>query len=87
MKTKADLQFQIDQLRKDKIIYAVESVAISLASIVMYLFTIIILPNMLLKQISAVALVIALGYWAYMGIGNLFRLKKIKTLEKKLSNL
>jgi hypothetical protein len=36
---KEDIKYQIDQLRKDKIIYAVESVAISISSLLLYVGT------------------------------------------------
>jgi hypothetical protein len=77
---KLDLQFQIDQLRKDKMIYALESVATSLSAVIsIYVFTywesgvyfILMVP-------------IAIIYWLYCLIGNYFRLQKIRKLESQL---
>ncbi|MBI2464811.1 hypothetical protein HYV64_01595 [Candidatus Shapirobacteria bacterium] len=76
-----NIEFQIQSLRQDKIIYAVEAAAFNLAAIVavnlmLYLHTI-----RLYIILTAFA---ALGYTVFMAIGNLQRLRKIKQLELKL---
>jgi hypothetical protein len=82
-KNKADIEFQIDQLRKDKIIYAVESVATSLAGLIIILVGITILPGLALL-FTGVGTTLSLGCWLYMGLGNLKRLQQIKELERHL---
>lgn len=81
---KADLQFQIDQLRQDKIIYAVESIATSLAGIIIMFVGSLLYPTAAIFFFS-LGSAIALGYWIYMGFGNLKRLQKIKELEQNLN--
>lgn len=82
--TKQDIQFEIDQLRKDKIIYAVESTAMSVTAIVAMFFvgTFNFISNPLL--IERIILGSAVLYWIYMGISNYLRLQHIKRLEKQL---
>lgn len=78
---KNDLRFEIDQLRKDKIIYAVEATAFNLAMILL------IIAGMFTNYrtiVIVVSVTIGVGYTAYMGLGNLKRLITIKKLEKKL---
>lgn len=80
-----NLQFEIDQLRKDKIIYAIESCAISIGSMLLLLLSSIFgLRFPVLATASLVMALFALAYLLYMGMGNMQRLKKIKTLEKRL---
>ena len=74
-------QFQISQLRQDKIIYALEAVAFNTASIL----AIIIIMYLRLPQIYILIVAgYSLLYTLYMGLTNLDRLKKIKKLEKSL---
>lgn len=84
MKNHEDLQFKIDQLRKDKIIYAVEACATSLACFLIYLFSVDNLRGNLRYTVNQILVIIAVVYTIYMGIGNYFRLRKIKQLEKEL---
>jgi hypothetical protein len=78
-----DIKFEIDQLRKDKMIYALESIALTFISELAYILIAVIfgIQNTL---IAVLALVIPLGYYLFMIIGNILRLKKIKKLEKEL---
>ncbi len=82
---KGDIKFKIDQLRKDKIIYGVEAVATNLA-IFLFIFLLWLLsPDYFVSRILVtLSVVIGVGYTVFMGIGNFFRLRKIKELEKKL---
>lgn len=73
-------QFQIDQLRKDKIIYATEAVATSTTALVM-IFA--MGTSGLINYIEFVA-IFAFLYWAYAMLTNFFRLRKIKKLESQL---
>ena len=73
------LEFQISQLRQDKIIYAVEAAAFNLAAIVgVNLVMFMGLPRLYVLIIA----LSALAYTLYMGLGNLSRLRKIKEMEK-----
>ena len=75
------LEFQIQSLRQDKIIYAVEAAAFNLAAIVA-VNTLLYLRAMRLYII--IIAVSALCFTVFMAIGNLQRLRKIKQLEAKL---
>ena len=73
-------QFQIDQLRKDKMIYALESIATTLIAIIcIYLFTYWESGAYFILMIP-----FAIFYWIYSMVGNLLRLKKIRQLESQL---
>lgn len=79
------IQFEIDQLRKDKIIYAIESCATSLGAMVLLLLSTVLARSLpFLSNIAILIALFALGYLVYMGIGNARRLMKIRQLEKKL---
>lgn len=78
------LKFKIDQLRKDKIIYAVEATATALVSILSFLFANLFFENPIKYIVSVIVLLIGVGYTIFMGVGNFLRLRKIKELEKKL---
>jgi len=83
--TKEEIKFQVDQLRKDKLVYAAESAATSLVGLVLIFGLGMVLPTPILYiRVVLVILVITLGYWLFMGIGNFKRLKKIKQLEENL---
>lgn len=74
-------EFQINSLRTDKIIYAVESVAFNTAAILAIIIAMYIgLPRIWVLVIA----VLALAYTLFMGFGNLVRLRKIKKLETAL---
>ncbi len=78
------LKFTIDQLRKDKIIYATESCATSATAVLGLLFSNQYLQSPLKDFVNTLILVIAVGYVAYMGFGNYKRLQKIQDLERQL---
>lgn len=75
------IEFQIQSLRQDKIIYAVEAAAFNLAAIVMVNLLLYIRAVRLYVIVTAL---LAIGYTIFMAIGNLQRLRKIKQLEAKL---
>lgn len=79
-----ELKFKIDQLRKDKIIYASEATATAVVCILGFLFANIYLENPIKYDVSLFVLLVGVGYTLFMGIGNAIRLSKIKELEKKL---
>lgn len=78
------LQFRISQLRQDKIIYAVESCAISIVCLFGFLFSNQYFAEAFKSVVNVLLLVIAVGYLLYMGIGNFRRLQEVQKLEKKL---
>lgn len=81
---KEDLKFQIDQLRKDKIIYATEATATNVICLLVYLFS-QTLPTSQGHVVGIGAIVLAVAYTGYMGVGNFMRLRKVKELEKKVT--
>jgi hypothetical protein len=86
MSNEEKVRFEIDQLRKDKIIYAIESVATSAVGIlVVLLLPSFPIPSGVEDTLKTLILSVVTGYWIYMGIGNFQRLSKIKKLEKSLN--
>lgn len=75
------IEFQIQSLRQDKMIYACEAAAFNLAAIVA-VNTLLYLRSIRLYII--IVAVAALCFTIFMAIGNLKRLRKIKQLEAKL---
>jgi hypothetical protein len=77
-------EFQINQLRLDKIIYALEAIAVDGLCIfaLFYVQSLYRLSSNVADQLQNMVITIAVGYTLYALIGNLFRLKKIKKLEK-----
>lgn len=85
---KEEIKFEIDQLRKDKIIYAVEACATTLICYFSYM----VIPELigdtqLSEMMQTLAFFLAVGYTLYMGIGNFYRLARVKKLEKKLKKV
>ena len=74
-------EFIIDQLRKDKIIYALEACAFTLSSIMAFIFAHFYTDGKIRFFLQISATVFAVSYTLYAGFGNLFRLIKIKKLE------
>lgn len=90
--SKEKVMFQIAQLRQDKIVYMVESSALTFLSFLFYVTVPAVLPTlfgplgdpeMQRKIVMAVFTIPAL-YWVYAVIGNVMRLKQIKRLEMEL---
>jgi hypothetical protein len=84
-----NLEFQISQLRQDKLIYAAEAVAINITCLVISsLFGLVvnlgIIPEMYLFYANIVFFVLGIAYTTYVLISNISRLKKIKALESEL---
>ncbi len=79
-----EIKFTIDQLRKDKIIYAIEACATVLVCILVFFFSNQYFPLPLKDYINVLVVIIAVGYTIFMGIGNFIRLNKIHKLEKQL---
>jgi len=99
MTNRTSLQFQIEQLRQEKMIYAVESVAVFILS----LFLSVFLPNLLfqyvfanqqlteapkvLEYIPVASFVIGVGFFLFSMAGNFLRMLKVRNLEKQLAAL
>lgn len=83
---KEDLQFKIEQLRNDKIIYAVEACATNLICLFGFFFSTQYFIDPIKNTVNVFLLIISVGYTLYMGIGNAYRLKKVKELEVKLES-
>jgi hypothetical protein len=99
MHTSKHLRFQINQLRQDKVIFAVESIAVFIFA----LFVSAFLPNLLLRYvyveqnlteippvleyIPVIAFVVGVGYFLFAILGNLSRWNKIKQMEKELETM
>jgi len=79
-----DSKFTVDQLRKDKIIYACEACATNLLCIFGFLFSSQYFVSPLKDIINVFLLIVAVGYTLYMGIGNANRLMTIKKIEKQI---
>jgi len=84
-----NLEFQISSLRQDKIIFAVEAVAINITCLVVSsLFGLVVnlgfIPEMYLFYANIAIFAFGVGYTVYALVGNLSRCKKIKQLEQEL---
>jgi len=84
--SREDLRFQIDQLRKDKIIYAVEAIAVNTLCFVSIFIGGSLIKGDMTIYLSLLA-TISIGYTLFMGIGNALRLRKVKKLESLLSKI
>lgn len=89
-------QFKIDQLRKDKMIFGIEAIAVFLLAI----FVVVFLPSLLFQYVYANAQltaepavityipVVAFGgavlFFLYAAFGNWMRMMKIKRLEREM---
>ena len=82
-------EFQIAQLRQDKIVYAVEAAAINItcltvASLISLIANIGYVPGQYLFYLNIAVFVYGVGYTVFALVGNMKRLKQIKALEAKL---
>jgi hypothetical protein len=80
---KKDLRFEIDQLRKDKMIYSLESIALTFISELFY-FTFSVVTGSYSLVLAVICLLVPLVYFIYAMLGNLVRYRKIRELERKL---
>jgi surface polysaccharide O-acyltransferase-like enzyme len=92
--TREMYKMQIEGLRTDKIVYAVESVAVSILALLVFIGAPSVFPEIInpyepssLKMLQGV-IIFPLAYWLFFAvIGNLIRLAKIQKLTKKLRGL
>jgi len=85
--TTRNVEFQISQLRQDKIIYAIEAVAVGITALVASSLISLVasfgaVREIYLFYLNIAIFVFAISYTGYALIGNASRLKKIKELEK-----
>ncbi|HKY73866.1 MAG TPA: hypothetical protein VJ246_00980 [Patescibacteria group bacterium] len=93
--SKADLQFSIDQLRKDKMILSLEAIMISFAAVltavflpeilyrVLYANPAVKLDPELLSWIPVVSYIVAVGFTIVVGIKNTMIWSKVRMLEQQ----
>ena len=79
-----DDKTKLTHLRQDKIIYAVEAMAINVLCLLAFFVAERFFDGAAMDLVALVLLAVALGYSAYMGIGNFERLKHIKNIERKM---
>jgi len=77
------MEFKIDQLRKDKMVFALESIALTFVVELTYVLLAVITKRTSILM-AVIGLLIIIGFFLYMIIGNIKRYKEIKKLEKKL---
>ncbi len=94
--TKADLQFKIEQLRQDKMIFPIESIQVSFIAVL----TAVFLPEILfrtvygngtsglnpeiLSWIPTGSYAVAVLFFVFAAIGNIMRWQKLMRLERQL---
>lgn len=87
------IKMMIEGLRAERVVYAVESVAVSILALLVFIGAPSVFPNIInpyepssLKILQGVIL-FPVAYWLLFAvIGNLVRLAKIQRLQKKLRN-
>ncbi len=84
---KEDLKFDIDQLRKDKILFAIEMVATILAGFLLFLFSNQYFSGTVKDIINTFAVFGALGFTLYLSIKSTKKLIKLKRLEKEFDKM
>lgn len=99
VESKADLQFEIDQLRKEKMIYGIESLAVSVMALMVAVFLPELLYRMifsnptssanpdLLNNIAPAAFGLAFVFFVFALVGNIVRCVKLSKLEKLLKTV
>ena len=83
---KPNLEFKIQQLRLDKIIYSLEAILVILVVFMALMFYPVLyqfLPN-IPANLPLALLAVGVGFAFYVLIGNILRLFKISKLEKEL---
>ncbi len=78
------LKFRIDQLRKDKMIYALDSIAITFIAELIYVYLSVVMGNGFSASTAFKILLIPILFFLFAIIGNTLRYIKIKKLEKVL---
>jgi len=87
--SKADMQFTVEQLRKDAVIFTLESIAVTILAMLLFSglqFIAFQYPVMAeqLPLIAELLLIIPLAFWVFVVFGNMWRWMKINKLERLL---
>jgi uncharacterized membrane protein len=82
-KTPTDIKFTIEMLQRDKIIYALEAIAINTLALSFFAFA-SGMRSWLVFFLTIGVFGLANIYMIYMGVSNFLRLRKIKQLQTKL---
>jgi hypothetical protein len=80
---KEDIRFRIDQLRKDKIIYAVQSLGVSVSALILSIVISVVFSSnrpLILPDIFVLAVV----YWLFVAFRSARITKEIQKLERQL---
>ena len=80
---KDEIMFRIDQLRKDKMIYALTSIALSFISEIFYFFFALVTGKHSVA-LALICMILPVGYFLYFIVLGYDSSKKINELEKKL---
>jgi hypothetical protein len=80
---KDEIRYEIDQLRKDKMIYMLDSIALTFIFELFYVVSSVVL-GFYSKALGIICLLIPLGFFIFALVGNIKRYSRIKELEKKL---
>lgn len=89
--TTEQMMFQIAELRKDKMLFVGESVAVSLLALLLFIGAPSVFPEVInpyapesLKIMQGI-IIAPSAFWLFVMVGNLFRYMKIRKLQKQLS--
>lgn len=80
-----NLKFKIDQLRKDKMIYALDSIAITFIAELIYVYLSVSMGNGFSFLAATLVILFPLAFFVFAMAGNTMRYMKIKKLEDELS--
>lgn len=83
---KEDLRFEIDQLKKDRIIISLQSIACSLAIFLLISFM-SVLDQSSSGFVVPAGLVVSVGYWLITIYMNIVKISKIQKLERLLKSM
>lgn len=88
--SKEQLMFEIDQLRKDKILFAIESVAVSMTGLLVFIGAPSVFPTIINpydpKSLVILQFVVGipLAYWFFALVTNMVRMYRVMRLQEKL---
>lgn len=88
--TKAQVMDRIEQLNKDRLLFAVESVAVSILALLVFIGAPSVFPTLInpydpnsLKILQAV-IALPTAFWVYVIVGNMVRMYQVLKLQEKL---
>lgn len=83
---KEDIQFRLDQLRKDKILFATEIVATNIFGLFVFVFSNQYLEGNIKEVVNLVTFAASVIYSLYLTSKSLGKLMQLNKLEAKLRN-